>query len=168
MLRRAVLDFRSRSIFSNALNFCRSQSRPLQPDRCPLGRALFLSCTPRPPPFSSMTSRPRAERRRRTDCGSGRRPRGRRARPHVPTANSEDQGGHRILIFNRTPISPVSSSVKWIPACSRAFCILRMVEKFPFTIPSLCSIRRKVARPMPALRESLSWLQPRSARAARI
>src|SRR5215468_1047123 len=30
----------------------------LQPDRCPLGRALFLSRTPRPPPFSSMNSIP--------------------------------------------------------------------------------------------------------------
>ena len=82
--------------------------------------------------------------------------------------DSEDQGSHRVLIFSRTPISPPSSSVKCIPACSRAFCILRMVEKFPFTVPSFCSIRRKVARPIPALRESLSWLQPRSARAARI
>ena len=79
-----------------------------------------------------------------------------------------DPKDHRVLIFSRTPISPVSSSVKWMPACSRAFCILRIVEKFPFTIPSFCSIRRRVARPMPALRESLSWLQPKSARAARI
>ena len=30
----------------------------LQPDRCPLGRALFLSRTPRPPPFSSINSTP--------------------------------------------------------------------------------------------------------------
>ena len=29
-----------------------------QPDRCPLGRDLFLSRTPRPPPFSSMNSTP--------------------------------------------------------------------------------------------------------------
>src|SRR5262245_16702923 len=29
-----------------------------QRDRCPLGRSLFLSLTPRPPPFSSMNSTP--------------------------------------------------------------------------------------------------------------
>jgi hypothetical protein len=83
-------------------------------------------------------------------------------------ALTPSSGSHRVFIFSRTPISPASSSVKWMPACSRAFCILRMVEKFPFTVPSFCSIRRRVAKPMPALRESLSWLQPRSARAARI
>jgi hypothetical protein len=34
-------------------------------------------------------------------------------------------------------------------------------------IPSLCSIRWRVARPIPADRASLAWLQPNSARAAR-
>src|SRR5262249_22946359 len=50
----------------------------------------------------------------------------------------------------------------------KGFCILTMVEKFPFIIPSVCSMRRRVANPMPAFRASLSWLQPRSPRAPRI
>src|SRR5215471_844801 len=54
-----------------------------------------------------------------------------------------------------------------MPACSRTFCILRIVEKFPFTTPSFCSIRWRVASPTPTARASLLWLQPKSALAAR-
>jgi hypothetical protein len=39
-------------------------------------------------------------------------------------------GSHRVLIFRRTPISPVSSSVKWIPACSRAFVFWGWLRNF--------------------------------------
>jgi hypothetical protein len=41
--------------------------------------------------------------------------------------------------------------------------LLWMVEKFPFTTPSFCSIRWRVASPTPAARASLLWLQPRRA-----
>jgi hypothetical protein len=41
--------------------------------------------------------------------------------------------------------------------------LLWMVEKFPFTTASFCSIRWRVASPTPAARASLLWLQPRRA-----
>src|ERR1700755_3425993 len=49
-----------------------------------------------------------------------------------------------------------------MPACSRTFCILRIVEKFPFTTPSFCSIRWRVANPTPAARASeVMWRDER-------
>ena len=86
----------------------------------------------------------------------------------APLLQLRGSRSYRILDFQ--PDAYLSCIVfrEMVPACSRALCILRMVEKFPFTVPSFCSIRRREARPTPALRESLSWLQPRSARAARI
>ena len=50
---------------------------------------------------------------------------------------------------NFTPIAPAPSSIKAMPACSKVFCILMAVEKFPITMPSFCSISYTVARPSP-------------------
>jgi hypothetical protein len=108
------------------------------------------SRTPGPPPFWSMNSTPAASKARRI------------------ASSFCNRCIQRVSFCKLTPISPASSSLNLMPDCSRAFCIFRIVEKFPFTTPSFCSIRWSVVSPTPASRASLSWLQPKSERAARI
>jgi len=57
---------------------------------------------------------------------------------------------YRRFVFNSTPIVPVSSYLKWMPACSRAFSIWRQSRTFlsqclrlvQFAEGSLSSARR--------------------------